>query len=68
MTMRFDQFTTVFPEGYDDWTLIRRGDIPLPEEDDTENFENTIKPLRKAKIITNFEDFMAYINSESFSE
>ena len=68
MTMRFNQFTAVFPEGYDDWTLIRRGDIPLSEEDDIENIENTKKLLRKDKIITNFEDFMAYINSEPFSE
>lgn len=68
MTLRFDQFTTVFPEGYDDWTLIPKGDIPLSEEDDTEKIENTKKPFRKDKIITNFEDFMVYINSEPFSE
>ena len=68
MTLRFDQFTAVFPEGYDDWTLIPREDNSLSVEDDTENIENTKKPLRKDKIITNFEDFMVYINSEPFSE
>lgn len=60
MTLKFDQFTSSYDD-YSNWNTTNREDIPLPEEDDTDDHDGE-QPVRRKKIITKYEDFIFYHN------